>query len=421
MRRAISRAKTIVSALPLTLIASPAVAQSSFAERTSMSWDGALTGMFLGLLFFSVAYNAAFFSILRERFLVWQSLRTLVFFALAIGLSPLAMGDILTPESNARQVYIIILFDLSIAVSGPFLRAYLEPGTVSPRVHRALGWSVPAIMLTTPALLIAACPPAYTFARNAVLIGMMILVCTALCQAIARGSRTARFQAAAWSVVLLVYGVSLFHDIVLGRPFEMLLFALFGALALEVVLTAIGIGDRFVRLRREHDEARATANALQIIADTDPLTGLANRRAIEHAFHARRPAAIALVDLDRFKTINDRFGHDVGDRVIFACGAALSSGSALAGRIGGEEFVLLLYGAPEDTAADAEQLRKRVTAQVEELVGETGGPVTASMGIALVTPAAAFGGAMKIADINLYAAKSGGRDRSVFSAGALAA
>lgn len=392
--------------------AAPALAQSSFADRTHMSWDGALTGIFLGLLVFSVAYNSAFYTVLRERFLVWQSLRALIYFALTIGLSPLDMGPALGAHSFARQVYLCVLFDLSVAVTGPFIRTYIEPGMIAPRVYRMLGWTAPAILITTPAMLIPDCPPLYMAFRNAMLVGTLLLMCFTLAQAWRRGSRTARFQAAAWSSVLAVYGISLFHDIFLGTPFKMFLFALFGALGLEVMLTAIGIADRFLRLKRAHDEARATASALQVMAHSDPLTGLGNRRAIEKAFVDRRPEAIAIVDLDHFKAVNDRHGHDVGDRVIRAAGAALSSGSALAGRIGGEEFVLLLYGNGAEINEEAERLRHRIAAYTAETIPELSAGVTASIGLVLVGDST-FGMAMKIADINLYAAKSSGRDKLV--------
>jgi diguanylate cyclase len=397
----------------LLFISSPALAQSSFADRTNMTWDGAITGMFLGLLAFSVAYNAAFFSILRERFLVWQSVRAIIFFALTIGLSPLAMGEFFATDSQARQVYINILFDLSVAVSGPFLRTYIEPGMLSRRIDRALSWIPAFVMLTTPAMLIADCPPAYMAIRNAVMVGTLVLVCTALTQAWRRGSRTARFQSTAWSSVLAVYGISLFHDIVLGRPFTMLLFALFAALGLEVILTAIGIGDRFVRLKREHDEARAMATALQVIAHTDPLTGLRNRRAIEQAFCDSAPTAIALVDIDVFKTVNDRYGHDIGDRVIVATGSALNSGDAVAGRIGGEEFVVLLYSDVAEVREEAERLRLLVESAASALVPGLSSPVTASMGLAFATTDAGFSTILKVADLNLYTAKRNGRNRLV--------
>lgn len=410
------RALNAAAATACALATSPALAQSSFAENTEMSWDGALTGIFFGLLIFSVAYNAAFYALLRERFLLWQSARSIIYLALVVGLSPLAMGAFFSPESFARQVYINLLFDLGVAITGPVLRAYLEPGMIGSRLYRALGWLMPVVMLTTPAMLIPDCPPAYMAFRNAVMVATLVLCMTAVAQAWMRGSRTARYQALAWSAITSVYGISLFHDIVLGRPFEYFLFALFPALGLETILTALGMLDRLHRLRAEREEARASAQALQLIAYRDPLTGLANRRAVEAQFVSHRPLAVALVDLDHFKRINDRYGHAIGDDVIAAAGAALASGRAVAARIGGEEFALLLYGTIIDVVFEAEALRQSVSRRVAEDVRTVIEPVTASMGLVLVDPDLNFAAAMKAADVNLYAAKDGGRNRAVLPA-----
>lgn len=388
-------------------------AQSSFAEATSMSWDGALTGIFLGLLLFSLAYNAAFFALLRERFLIWQSVRAFAYFALAVALSPLAMGPWLAPDSHARQVWICIFFDLGIVVSGPFLRAYLEPGKIAPRLYSLLGWPPALILLTTPVVLMPAPPAAWLALRNLLLLALLFLCVTTVVLALRKGSRTARYQAAAWSGIGAVYGISLFHDIVLNQRFELFLFLLFPALGLEVMLTALGVLDRLVNLRRERQEARAQAEAMRVIAHTDPLTGLPNRRAIEASFGTEPPTAFALVDLDHFKAINDRYGHDVGDRVIFAAGVALASGSAMAARIGGEEFALLFRGEASTVAGEAERLRQRVGACAKQMVPSLERPVTASMGLVHISRETSFGAAMKSADINLYAAKESGRDRVV--------
>jgi diguanylate cyclase (GGDEF)-like protein len=406
-------ARTLTLGAGLLAAAAPARAQSSFAAATSMTWDGVLTGIFLGLLLFSLAYNAVFYRLLRERFLIWQSLRALSYFALVIALSPLAMGPWLAPDSVARQVWITIFFDLSLVVSGVFLRSYLEPGMIGPRLHRWLGWPPVLILLTTPATVM---PDATTYMilRSAVLVAMLALCASAVVIALTRGSRTARYQAAAWSGIGGVYGVSLFHDLVLGQPFDNFLFLLFPALGLEVMLTALGILDRLVRLRRERQEARAQAEAMRIIAHTDPLTGLPNRRAIEESFNDEPPVAIALVDLDHFKAINDHHGHDVGDRVIFAAGVALGSGTAMAARVGGEEFALLFRGAPAAVAIEAERLRQRIGAYVAQMVPLLERPVTASMGLVHIGRDTSFGAAMKSADINLYAAKESGRNRVVF-------
>ena len=406
-------ARILLMGAGLFAAAAPARAQSSFAAATSMTWDGVLTGIFLGLLLFSLAYNAVFYRLLRERFLVWQSVRAFSYFALVIALSPLAMGPWLTPDSFARQVWITIFFDLSVVVSGVFLRSYLEPGMIGPRLYRWLGWPPVLILLTTPATVL---PDAaiYMMLRSAVLVAMLALCASAVVIALKRGSRTARYQAAAWSGIGGVYGISLFHDIVLNQPFDNFLFLLFPALGLEVMLTALGILDRLVRLRRERQEARAQAEAMRIIAHTDPLTGLPNRRAIEASFNDEPPVAIALVDLDHFKAINDHHGHDVGDRVIFAAGVALGSGTAMAARVGGEEFALLFRGAPAAVAIEAERLRQRIGAYVAQMVPLLERPVTASMGLVHIGRDTSFGAAMKSADINLYAAKESGRNRVVF-------
>lgn len=388
-------------------------AQSTLADATTMTWDGVLSGIFLGLMIFSLVYNAAFFSLLRSRFLIWQSVRTFTYFALALGLSPLAMGPWLAPDSFARQVWICILFDLCVVVSGPFIRSYLEPHTVHPRLYPLLGWPPALILLTTPAMLIGE-PPLYMAVRNLLLLAMLLLCTATVAIALARGSRTARYQAAAWTGIAVVYGTSLFHDIFLGQPFEMFLFFLFPALGLEVMLTALGVLDRLVHMRRERQEARAQADAMRIIAHTDPLTGLPNRRAIEEGFNQDPPVALALVDLDHFKSINDHHGHDVGDRVIFATGVALGSGGATAGRIGGEEFALLFRGPPGQVAEEAERLRQRIGTYIEQMVPSLKRPVTASMGLVHIARETSFGAAMKSADINLYAAKESGRDRVVF-------
>jgi len=398
-------------AAALLVCATPAAAQSSFADHTRLDWSGVLTGAFLGFLLLPVAYNIAFFLILRERFLIWQGVRVLVLVALTVSLSSLPLGAWFTAHSFARQVLIDLLFDSAIAIIGLFLRSLLEPGMIGPRLYRLLGWQALAVAITSPAMLLHPCPPLYMALRDAVLVGVLVLMVATLVQAIRRGSRAARFQLAAWSCLLTVCGISLYHDIVLHRPFGLFLYALFAALALEMLLTSINIGDRFMRLKRQHDEARASAAALAIMARTDPLTGLENRRGLEALFAARRPVAVAIVDIDHFKRINDARGHDVGDRVIVAVATALRGVEVAAGRIGGEEFALLLYG--DRPLQTAEMLRRQVTRAVARAVEGLDWPVTASAGIALLDARMGFAEAIKAADLRLYEAKGAGRNRAI--------
>jgi diguanylate cyclase (GGDEF)-like protein len=142
---------------------------------------------------------------------------------------------------------------------------------------------------------------------------------------------------------------------------------------------------------------------------TDPLTGLANRGAVDTAIADLRPGdAVALLDLDHFKHLNDTRGHDAGDAALVSFAAALRTvcrRDDLAGRFGGEEFVLVLRQTDEPAALG-------VVARLRETWAATGGSVTFSAGIAQVRAATSPELALQAADRALYAAKRGGRDQA---------
>lgn len=160
-------------------------------------------------------------------------------------------------------------------------------------------------------------------------------------------------------------------------------------------------------------------------ATTDPLTGLANRRALdtwmnEHLPRAEHgmPLSVLLLDLDHFKWINDSFGHAAGDEVLRRVARLVEqrcSKGGLAVRYGGEEFVLALAGVDiDDAAALAEQLRCAITAEPWHAVA-AGLKVSTSIGVARALEAATAPELFTLADRRLYAAKFGGRDRVVVS------
>lgn len=168
------------------------------------------------------------------------------------------------------------------------------------------------------------------------------------------------------------------------------------------------------RLRRELELARDDARR-------DPLTGLPNRRAFEDAYAAAvtssDPVCVAICDVDKFKSVNDRFGHAVGDRVLKAIAEALRTGcdEHLVARYGGEEFVVMFTGlTPDDALSTLEGARAAVAAKRYRL-RETDAPlgaVTFSAGLTLVTADDTMGSAMGRADRLLYAAKEDGRNCS---------
>jgi diguanylate cyclase (GGDEF)-like protein len=185
---------------------------------------------------------------------------------------------------------------------------------------------------------------------------------------------------------------------------------------------ALPAGGRFLSYTDVTDLVRH-AEALERLATTDELTGIWNRRhflALAEApwtrfVRERTPLAVLVLDLDVFKSINDRFGHDVGDAVIAhvanLCGSLKRESDILA-RFGGEEFVLLMPGTRgAEAVAFAEELRRRVEAEPLGVDGELL-CITTSIGVAEADAAmASLGDLLKRADQALYDAKRDGRNR----------
>jgi two-component system, cell cycle response regulator len=153
------------------------------------------------------------------------------------------------------------------------------------------------------------------------------------------------------------------------------------------------------------------------LASVDPLTGLRNRRVFfEMAEEARaqecRLTAVML-DIDHFKRVNDLYGHDVGDQAIAAVAKAAATEGAIIGRLGGEEFAMLLKDRSlADGAELAEELRLRIAAlRFDTDKGRM--TLTCSFGVSERKPGDSIDDLLKRADVALYAAKTSGRNRVV--------
>ncbi|WP_342117340.1 GGDEF domain-containing protein [Pseudoduganella sp. OTU4001] len=189
------------------------------------------------------------------------------------------------------------------------------------------------------------------------------------------------------------------------------------------------LAGRASRLTAQRDELHAivlerTAEQSRL-ANTDSLTGLANRRhfmehgsrEVSRARRYRQPLAMLLLDIDHFKEINDNFGHPAGDKVIAAVANACRTsgrGSDLAGRIGGEEFAVLL---PETNAIAAQLAAERLRRKIADLDLAAHGitrAITASIGVAVLQGSeTALEALLARADQALYLAKQTGRNRVV--------
>ncbi|HEY4249715.1 MAG TPA: diguanylate cyclase [Roseomonas sp.] len=191
---------------------------------------------------------------------------------------------------------------------------------------------------------------------------------------------------------------------------------------LEAVLDRSG--EDILAVARDVTRLHAEEEALRSSAARDSLTGLANRGSFDAALEASwrnpRPVALLLLDLDNFKQINDRYGHQAGDAALrWVAGKMLGlevRSRDLAARLGGDEFALLL---PDTDAAGAqavaERLRSAVTTDRPDGVAEITGPrISVSIGVASRLPGGTLTGFEELiaaADAALYRAKAAGRDR----------
>jgi PAS domain S-box-containing protein/diguanylate cyclase (GGDEF)-like protein len=180
-------------------------------------------------------------------------------------------------------------------------------------------------------------------------------------------------------------------------------------LSVSLVRDAAGAPLYFISQIQDIDERRRAQSELERLAHSDPLTGLLNRRAwddelaraIAHAQHAAEPLAIALIDLNDFKHVNDSLGHDSGDRLLEEAARVWQEqlrGGDLLARIGGDEFAILLPGCG---LAD-------LAAIVERLKDAPWHAAGCAIGTAIWRPGEGTGELMRRADAALYADKAAG-------------
>jgi diguanylate cyclase (GGDEF)-like protein len=185
------------------------------------------------------------------------------------------------------------------------------------------------------------------------------------------------------------------------------------AMAIEAMLSSLLVTARVREITQQRDHAIAGERSARELAAIDPLTGLLNRRSfLDQAIGLRARQTLLLIDVDHFKGVNDRLGHEAGDRVLAAVAAAIDGcrpPRSLAVRLGGEEFGLLIPRSQAD---------KKCAERVLDAVRNTGMPqgvtVTVSIGMSegQVSSEDDWKRLYRLADAALYRAKSDGRNRA---------
>lgn len=385
----------------------------------------ALIGAALTLLLAGALYNLSLALGLHRHYLAWQGAWAIAVFLwgaiwsqLGLLVAPGMAGTLAAQSCTALSTLSVLLATLSI-VSG-----------VGPDMApRPLRWI--ALLLGGLVALIGI--PA-TFARSAmmeviapalgmVVLGNLLAVLLCLLWGVRRGSTVARDLLAAWAVPMAALALTQCVDIgssLWGGGAQILV--LFAS-AWQTIWLSIAASRRLTRLRAERDLARAGEARASRLAERDPLTGIRNRRGFVDAATALVDAAgrdgttlaLLLIDIDRFKTINDEHGHDAGDRVLSTIAARLARWEGpmcVVARLGGEEFALVvahLGGAALD--GFAEHVRHELGAcDHRDAIGPR--RVTVSIGVTEAQGRCDFATLYRDADNALYAAKRGGRNRS---------
>jgi len=244
------------------------------------------------------------------------------------------------------------------------------------------------------------------------MIGAALLLVAAIVAA-ARGSRQAWFFLAGWTPLLLLTAMTSAQVNGALPQLDWLNDASLAGGAFEAIVLSLGLADRALGLRHDRDIVRA-------LADHDALTNVLNRRAWTERASALltngppRPIALLFLDLDHFKLLNDRQGHNAGDRALVAVAQALATElrpSDLLGRYGGEEFVALLDGTtPQQAMPVATRLCRRVH-RMEIPSGDESMLLSISIGVAIYRDGDDVESLVERADQAMYEAKLSGRNR----------
>ncbi|VWX59155.1 sensor domain-containing diguanylate cyclase [Sphingorhabdus sp. 109] len=394
-------------------------------------WDGLklplsiMFGVLCGMVIMPLFYHIFFYAALRYSFMLWHS--AMIAATVAYTFSSSGLMFLAFPETSLLAKMLINYWALAIAVaaSGFFLIRFIEPGKIAPWLRNGIILSsVLPVFVTAFVLRI---DEGYDMdARNyyhASFLPAFFIVLYAMGHALRRGSKAIWFQIAGWTPIVF-FGldrVARGMDLYIGWP--ALDYGLYFALVLETIILALGVANRIWLLRQKHENTLRKQVELTLLADTDGLTMMNNRRSFEREYRRnqrdRRYSHLAIIDIDFFKRVNDRYGHEVGDEVLRVVGRQLDGTGHFAARIGGEEFTLLIKDKGRDKRRNypanvLTEICETLIMAVHEEVPEIREPVTFSVGVASLGRRDSLRSAMATADRRLYDAKKNGRNQIVW-------
>lgn len=371
-------------------------------------WLGISYGLILGMLI----YNAVLWSVLRDSLYGVYVLAGLTSLIVILELNGHAYQYLWPTNLWLADYQHVLMPALHFIALSWWARRFLDMPGQTPWLDLALR----GIMLAALGMIALAIAGQYTLGNQlAFWVGttMTLLVFVATLRVLWRGYRPARlfllaqFAPLAGALVTLARALGIAPDALwTEHAFQM-------GVSLEVMLFSLALAQRIELLRQEKQQAQQRA-------ETDPLTGLFNRdglsRRVEELRDRQIPHALMVVDLDRFKPVNDQLGHEAGDAVLIAVAermqALVRAEGDIVARIGGDEFVLVLRGVtqPTDAGAVASKLLTSLAAAIPTPAGEA--RIGASIGIALAPgDGHHFARLLQVADQAMYRSKQDGRNR----------
>ena len=379
------------------------------------SWLVALYAAFGGLSLALLTYNLALWSVLKHRFQLSYAAMVSALMAYTFTASSIAML-VIPPLANNDRLRLNYLFLALAAVAAiRFMADFFGAEVFGPRLRRAATTVCALALVSALAFAVLAPWQGYWLDKFYFMFGAaaLMLVVPIIYAAWRARVRNLGLFVIAWSAPVgvtfarVAYGMGLL-DYSFWLDNGNLI-----ALSIESLLSIMLIVSRLRDLGAERDQAKASERTALRLANSDPLTGLLNRRAfINHAIGRPEPHRLFLIDIDHFKAINDRIGHDLGDEVLREVSQAIQScrpEDSLAVRRGGEEFALLIPLRLQQQCPPA-----RLLDAVRQRAMPMNWQVTVSVGFVdgKVTTEEDWRRLYRLADSALYRAKSDGRDRA---------
>ena len=390
----------------------------NISSSIQMKW----LSFYFGAVLIMLMYNFLIYLMIKNKSFLYYVLFHLSYIIFALSLSGISF-QLFWPETPYLNQYVIpMAMSLTGTFSLLFTIHFLDLKLINPRLYKFL------YSLAIISFLISLVPLIFGYSLGSILgslisfIIAIILFILSLYLAVFKKNINALFYFVAWSFFCV--GVVISHLSNIGIIPSTMLTSFSSQIGsfFEVLLLSIGLAYYYSRLKHEHVQLTFTNDKLRLLSNTDMLTKSYNRRYFNEyvkqylmaiSEQKEENVALLMLDLDHFKKINDKYGHDVGDKVLISfvniCKSLIRENDIFA-RYGGEEFVLFLPHTDKNTAVKlAQEINTTLSNYV--IISTPDLQVTVSIGIS--TDTFELETLLKEADTALYKAKSSGRNTLV--------